>query len=172
MAPAFAAASPSGERRKDKASADMNGTNGNCTTNWAARALDLADLCAVSGPCEEARRLDEAMALFSPAQRPAGFPPDCEPDRARVAALAAAGGTLDATLALIGPRAGFLLSRGPGGSAMATVILPGQTREETAQGATPAMALLGAQLAAVLELLDAGAAAPLPSGGAGSARLN
>ena len=143
------------------------------TFAWMGRALDLADLCAVSGACEEAGRLAEAHALLSASDKPASLPIGDVPERARLDRTIAAGGTLDAALALLGPGAGYMLSCPPaGGQAMATVVMPGLRREETAQGETPALALLGAHLCALLALLHSGQAAPLGEAHGAGARLN
>lgn len=66
-----------------------------------------------------------------------------------VAPLLAGGAPAEAALALLDSWAGYMLSCGPGGRAMATVVVEPLGGEASAEGATPALALLGA-LAALL----------------------
>lgn len=124
------------------------------TALWKARASDLAALCAASAPCEEAERLDEAMALLAQPRLPEGLAVAHAAGEPGLAATIAAGGALSAAVALLGERAGYLISRGPGGVCMATVVLDGSGREESAEGTTPALAVLGAHLGALLAQLD------------------
>lgn len=66
-----------------------------------------------------------------------------------VAPLLGAGAPTEAALALLGGWAGYMLSCGAGGRPMATVVVEALGGEASAEGATPALALLGA-LAALL----------------------
>lgn len=63
--------------------------------------------------------------------------------------LLAAGAPTEAALALLDGWAGYMLSCGPGGRPMATVVVEPLGGEASAEGASPALALLGA-LAALL----------------------
>jgi hypothetical protein len=139
---------------------------------WKARARDLAALCAVSAPCEERERLDEALSLLAQRGPIAGPHAGNELDEAGLAALVAAGGSLSAAVTLLGESAGYMISRGQGGVCMATVVLDGSGREETAEGASPALALLGAYLMALLALVDADRPASGWLAGSPSMRLN
>ena len=66
-----------------------------------------------------------------------------------VSPLLAAGAPAEAVLALLDGWAGYMLSCGAGGRPMATVVVEALGGEASAEGATPALALLGA-LAALL----------------------
>lgn len=89
-----------------------------------------------------------------------------------VAALLTAGAPTEAVLALLDGWAGYMLSCGPGGRPMATVVVETMGGEASAEGATPALALLGA-LAALLagDALDDDCAAQVDWRSSG-ARLN
>ena len=139
---------------------------------WQARARDLVDLCAVSAPCEEADRLTEALALLDEKALPAGSPAGLPADGPDLGAMIAAGGSLSAAMDLLGPRAGYLLSHAPGGSCMATVVFPAHGHEETAEGTTPALAVLAAHFAALLVLLDDSRAVTERPAGPAALRLN
>ena len=65
-------------------------------------------------------------------------------DRDALARLVAAGGEAAAALALVEPLAGYMLSCAPSGRAMASVVLAGQADEHHAEGASAALALVGA----------------------------
>jgi hypothetical protein len=93
----------------------------------------FAQLCRTSAPAEQARRLQQALALAHPGQSPALFQ-----------VMIAAGAYESAALALIGKEAAFMLSRSGAGRCIATVLAPGMKAEITGEGATPALALLAA----------------------------
>ncbi len=69
-----------------------------------------------------------------------------------------------AALALLPPEAGYMLSRGGHGSHMASLVLPGMDEEVTAEGASAALALLGALAAALHAALQSGALSSYPGG--------
>lgn len=70
-------------------------------------------------------------------------------DQPRFEALLAAGGADAAALALLGDWAGYMLSHGPGGRHLATVVLEGRSAEASAEGESAALALLGALATAI-----------------------
>lgn len=80
-------------------------------------------------------------------------------DTIGVARLVKAGADASAALALVEPVAGYMLSRAPGGRHLATVVLAGQSQEAHAEGASAALALVGALATA----LAAPVLAPSPS---------
>lgn len=67
----------------------------------------------------------------------------------RLDALLTAEAHESAALALLGSEWGYMLSRGPAGACLATIMAPGGGEDTTVQGATPALALMAA-LAATL----------------------
>ena len=112
--------------------------------SWRRAAAELALCCAGSYAADEAARLRELVALLR--RCPPGLSPGLAlPEPVRVEALLAADAAATATLALFdGAGAGYLISRGGGGSHLASVILPGATDEVSAGGDTVALALIGA----------------------------
>jgi hypothetical protein len=66
------------------------------------------------------------------------------PDAAEFETLLSAGAGESAALRLIGEDAGYMLSRGPGGMCLASVILPGRTEEASCGGESFGLALAGA----------------------------
>lgn len=76
------------------------------------------------------------------------------PDVDRLQAWVASGACLTAVTAMLGPDAGYMLSRAPGGAAMATVVVDGQDAEYSCFGETEAIALCGAISAGLTERLS------------------
>lgn len=125
--------------------------------SWRRAAAELGLTCAGSYATDEPARLRELATLLDTC------PPDCAiglslPDPARLEQILAANAAAAAALALFdNAQAGYLLSRGPGGSHLASVIMPGSADEVSAGGETVALALIGA-LALGLADLDRPAA--------------
>jgi hypothetical protein len=63
-------------------------------------------------------------------------------------ALVDIGADESAILALMGPETGYMISRGSNGVCLASIVLPGMTDVSCAEGATFALALISAYLAA------------------------
>jgi hypothetical protein len=127
------------------------------------RAEDLRDFlheCVASTPTDQAARLVEAAHLLAPLCDMHGFE-----------AMIACGAYESAALLVLGEGRPFLISRGANGVCLASTVFA-EDEEATAQGATPALALLAAHVAAVLA--DAGrTGVPLwRSPSAAAARLN
>ncbi|MBS0476165.1 MAG: hypothetical protein JSR28_13605 [Proteobacteria bacterium] len=72
-------------------------------------------------------------------------------DEPLVAALLDVSADASAALALVEPLAGYMLSRAPGGRHLATVVLVDQASEHHAEGASAALALVGALATALAE---------------------
>ena len=117
---------------------------------WQARLSDLSLACigAEAGEAEallhEARRL-LAAAPAGWAQVFAGLPP-----REAFDALLAAGGEAGAALALVEGRGSYMISYGPGGQHLATVVFEGRSEEMSAPGACLALTVLGAMAASIV----------------------
>jgi hypothetical protein len=79
---------------------------------------------------------------------------------AHLAMLLDAGAHDSAVLTMFDRRSGYLLSRNGDGHSLASVALPGTTRENSAAGANPALALIGAL---ALSLTSAAASSRLAS---------
>lgn len=101
----------------------------------------FADLCRSSAPADQARRVREARALIRAGQSPA-----------MIEVMIAASAFESAALTLIGNEAAWLISKSAEGSCLASVVLPGMSEEATCEGATPALALLGAWAVGALAL--------------------
>jgi len=140
---------------------------------WKARMRDLQKDCVASVPREQAARIRDAAHLLGRSELHAV---GCAPVSIRMADLEAmleASAFESAVLHLMGGEAAFMLSRGGNGSCLATVVQPDGAEEMIAEGATPALALLAAHLAALAE--DAGADCIVSDPGpakASSIRLN
>lgn len=117
---------------------------------WRARAGELALACAGAFPAEEVARLRDMAALLR--EGPGALAGLIAPDPARLDALIAADAVLAGVVALFDRSgAGYLLSRGPAGQHLASVILPGAQEEQSAGGDTAGLALLGALALALAE---------------------
>ena len=66
------------------------------------------------------------------------------PDAAEFETLLSAGACESAALRLIGEDGGYMLSRGPGGMCLASVMLPGRAEESSCGGESFGLALSGA----------------------------
>ena len=118
-------------------------------TDWHARLGWLTYACAQADHAGAAELLRAAWRLL-------GDPPadwratiDLTIDELGLEALLHAGGEDAAALALLQGWAGFMVSHGPGGRFMATVLIDGRAEETTADGASAGLALLGALAAAL-----------------------
>lgn len=133
----------------------------------AALAFDSA--AATGGEQQEFVALASSLLQAMPHQLGQAFGRSASRD---IAPLLEAGAPTEAVLALLDGWAGYMLSCGPGGQPMATVVVEAMGGEASAEGATPALALLGA-LAALLagDALDADCAAQVDWRSNG-ARLN
>jgi hypothetical protein len=80
--------------------------------------------------------------------------------RAHLAMLLDAGAHDSAVLTMLDRGSGYLLSRNGDGHSLASIALPGTTREKSAAGANPALALIGAL---ALSLTSAAASSRLAS---------
>ena len=133
---------------------------------WARRLHDLLDDCDGSHAAEQDSRLREGWCLLL--RTPLGLPAWCEalPPEPELEAMIAAEAWESAALALLPPDAGYMLSRGGNGNAVASVVLPGQAEEATSVGETPALAVLAALALALI----GEARAVAPRRGASTAR--
>ncbi|MBW8753057.1 MAG: hypothetical protein JF595_02720 [Sphingomonadales bacterium] len=114
-------------------------------TSWRVILSDFARNCGQMEAQDQADRIREALALLN-------FVKDVSPQRAaEVERLLAAQAYESAAISLMEPETGFLLSRGPNGVCLASVVLAGQTQETTAEGSTLALALLRAKTLALID---------------------
>lgn len=119
---------------------------------WRPCLQDFLYDCAASTPGEQADRIREAHTLLRSA--PENLPIADLPGERAVEAMLAASAYASASLTLLGGKTAFMLSRGLDGSSLATVVLPGQGEEMTAEGETPALALLAALASALLAVAE------------------
>jgi hypothetical protein len=113
-------------------------------TEWHARFAGLAYACARASRAEAAGLLREGWRLLAnpPAEWHAAIIlPLGEPE---FEAMLGANADDAAALALLQGWTGFILSHGPGGDHMATVVIEGLDGECSADGESAALALLGA----------------------------
>ncbi len=99
----------------------------------------FADLCTSSGPADQARRLREAFALTRATRA-----------RDMIEVMIAAGAYESGALAVIGTDATWIVSKGGEGRCLASIVLPGMSEDVSAEGASPALALLAAWAKAAL----------------------
>jgi len=117
--------------------------------DWLDHLADLAFACTDAEASEGADLVREAHSLISAA--PALWRGQFSqlPSSSAIEAVLSQGGELAAVLALIENHAGYMLSHSPGGTHLATVVFEGLTEEASAEGASAALALLGAMAAAM-----------------------
>ncbi|PEQ14290.1 hypothetical protein B2G71_01415 [Novosphingobium sp. PC22D] len=116
---------------------------------WTARLKGFLDDCVRSTVDDEGERMAEAASLFLAENRGQGG------SQAWAAAgsidrLLSNGAPVDAAISLMGEGVSFMLSRGGGGTCLATIVVVEGSEEVVAEGATPALALIGAYAAALL----------------------
>jgi hypothetical protein len=116
------------------------------TDVWTARLRDFLHDCAGSAPAEEYDRIREAILLLHDPDGENG--PTFDPKA--VAAMLACGASESAVLAILGPDVNCMLSRGSGGSCLATLVLPDGSEEVICEGATLALALLASYVSMLL----------------------
>lgn len=111
---------------------------------WHARFAGLAYACAQANHAEAAELLRAGWRLL-------GDPPArwrssiiVTLSELEFEAMLGAGAEDAAVVAMLQDWAGFMLSHGPGGGHMATVVVDGLAGEASADGASVALALLGA----------------------------
>ena len=122
--------------------------------NWADQATTLSLECAATPYKYQATMLRQAYALMGnpPAAIGALIAPSLP--LAHFEALLGVGAYETAAIALLGTRIGYLVSRGPGGDCLASVVLPGMSEDLCVEAPTEALALLSALLAATVQLLE------------------
>ena len=111
----------------------------------------FVQLCAINTPADQLSRLRDALTLAKTTR-----------SLDMVEVMIAAGAFETAALAVIGDHATWMLSKGGEGRCLASLILPGMSEEVTSEGATPALALLGAWASAALVSRGAPAAEQSP----------
>ena len=131
---------------------------------WRMRLEELGLACRISEAAGQADGVREAFDLLMLA--PPGQHKHLSQHlvEAKLDAMLAIGAYESAALSLLPRSAGYMLSRGPSGEHLATVILPESEQERIAGGATAALALIAALMAELAELF--------PIGAQGSASLN
>ena len=125
------------------------GTGRTKSADWHAELRSFVVVCDASRAEDQADRIREAWELCCGLADSVASPIRL-PSADRLEALLAVGAFENAVLALLGPQTGYLLSRGGGGLALASVILPDSDNDQTASGETPALALLSALALALL----------------------
>lgn len=111
---------------------------------WRGALDELALVASASGVAATKDRLSELVILLMLAPEPHMLlgVNAIAPDRLRALVDIEAFDT--ALMAMLGSPLGFLLSRGQDGESLATIALPGALQEQSASGASPALALIAA----------------------------
>jgi hypothetical protein len=113
------------------------------TVAWPWRLSAFLRDCRAAAPELEADQIREGHRLFGALVESSRLRHSF-PDGPTIERLIAAGAHESAAIAIVGRDRPFLLSRGAGGVCFATLVAAGTSREVTAEGLTPALALLGA----------------------------
>lgn len=117
----------------------------------------FVQLCAGGSVADQHSRLRDALTLTRTTR-----------SLDMVEVMIAAGAFESAALVVIGDDANWMVSKGGEGRCLASLILPGMSEEVTSEGASPALALLGAWASAALISTSQPAAEPaLPARPAG-----
>lgn len=116
---------------------------------WHARFAGLAYACAQANRTEAADLLREGWRLLidPPADWRGSI--NLPLDEPGFEAMLGAGAEDAAAVAMLQDWVGFMLSHGPGGDHMATVVIEGINGEASAEGDSAALALLGAAATAL-----------------------
>ncbi|MBS0481467.1 MAG: hypothetical protein JSR96_04825 [Proteobacteria bacterium] len=109
--------------------------------------MDLGIACALAEADEAGGLLRDAAALLGIG----AMPPS---QRQRVEMMLEAHAHDAAALAMVERRAGYMLSYAPGGRHLATVVLARQVHETSAEGASAALALIGALAVALAQAVE------------------
>ena len=125
------------------------------TAAWQMRMAELALSASCAEADEAADLLRELHELLSDGQAPQVAARGVAVQPRRFEALLAADACASAALLLIAGRASYMVSQGPGGRVMATVMLGGGTGEVSSEGADLALALTGALAEALGGALNA-----------------
>ena len=117
---------------------------------WRERVSELCAACVDALSPEGPGRLRECFALMTLAPE-TGFANSAGlPGISMIEAMLASGAQESAALALLPKGASYLLSRGEDDTCLASVVLPQTGEEVTAEGATPALAVLAALLGSLV----------------------
>ncbi len=122
---------------------------------WARAMAELSLACAGSFAPDQVERVRDLVDLLTLAPDPALLTGLVAPDLARIEALLRLNAWEQAVLAMLAADTGYIISRGPNGQYLASVILPGRVEEVTVSGDSMALALAGAAALALSEGLGA-----------------
>ncbi len=124
--------------------------------DWHTRFAGLGYACALANHAEAAGLLRAGWRLLDdpPARWHGSI--NVTLNALEFEAMLGAGAEDAAAVAILQDWAGFMLSHGPGGGYMATVVVEGLAGEATADGASVALALLGATARALSGVESAG----------------
>jgi hypothetical protein len=129
-------------------------------SEWLLALRELALSCADGADEDTPDRICEMNDLLLVAPEVALLDGLQPVGRAHLAMLLDAGAHDSAVLTMLDRGSGYLLSRNGDGHSLASIALPGTTREKSAAGANPALALIGAL---ALSLTSAAASSRLAS---------
>ena len=120
-------------------------------SSWLNALDDLATRCEAS-PAHDQQACWNAFAglILSAPLDLGGYGIDAR-SIGSMATMVELGALESACLAALGPQVGYIASRGPGGTCLATVVLPGGSDEMTGTGSSLALALMGSTLVAIAD---------------------
>ncbi|MCJ2183257.1 hypothetical protein MTR62_11220 [Novosphingobium sp. 1949] len=119
---------------------------GGISSSFCEQLRDFIDDCAQCPADDEHARIREAVELVRGGQP--------VPARTRLETLLAVGAGLDAALLVVGDEPAFMCSRSENGVSMASCLVSDSEEDVCAEGATPALALLGAWASALLMAIE------------------
>ncbi|MCT2398186.1 hypothetical protein [Novosphingobium mangrovi (ex Huang et al. 2023)] len=119
---------------------------------WTARLRGLVHDCVASTSHEEADRVREAAHLLHSGAMAGTCGQAVDPSA--VESMLACGAAESAVLEIVGHNAAFMLSRGQSDCCLATVIVGDEGQEVMSEGATLALALLGAYAGGLLAAFE------------------
>ena len=117
---------------------------------WYALVDGLLLDCAAAVPAETEGRLRAAFQVLSQAPARIQSMIGSLPKQDLFEVLLTVGAYESAALTFMGAEMGYMVSSGPNGAYLASVILPGMTEDASAEGENLALALLAALAAALL----------------------
>ena len=117
---------------------------------WRTRVSELCAACVEALAPEGPARLREGLALLTLAPEASFVATAGLPSVASVEAMLACGAQESAALSLLPTGASYLLSRGEDNTCLASVVLPQTAEEVTAEGDSPALAVLAALMASLV----------------------
>ena len=120
--------------------------------SWTRQLCELKADIAVSQPSSAPAILTGVRALLAQAPEDTVCLGPLATSPKRFRALLDQDGFESAAVALLDAKVGYMISRGPNGACLASVVLPGMGKDISAGGESVALALVSAYLDAILHI--------------------